>query len=245
MSRDFNDYIGPYKGQPGLVVSAGPSLLKNIELVKKWPGVVMAVDSAVPHLLRIGYVPKFVCCIDPITLKAKIFEGRDELKDSVMFTIPTTNEKMRQAFQGEKLAISTLPPQYMPPTSVKRHHIYDVCMTVAHFAFCLVRDMGCEPIAFIGQDLSFGPNGETHAEGSVGVWGTGRIKLDNPHHTIDVPRWGGAPGMITTFRNMGAFIDTFAQLFASCDAKIYNATEGGATIPWGIDLPLADVLEIL
>ena len=55
------------KAYPAFIVSAGPSLDKNIEELKniKGRGIIMAVDTAIKPLLKHGIVPDIIASVDP------------------------------------------------------------------------------------------------------------------------------------------------------------------------------------
>ena len=55
------------EGYPAFIVSAGPSLDKNIDMLKevKGRGMIMAVDTAIKPLLKKGIVPDIVASVDP------------------------------------------------------------------------------------------------------------------------------------------------------------------------------------
>ena len=61
MNREDNEEY------PAFIVSAGPSLDKNIDELKniKGRGVIMAVDTAIKPLLKKGIVPDIVASVDP------------------------------------------------------------------------------------------------------------------------------------------------------------------------------------
>ncbi|MGH7215381.1 MAG: motility associated factor glycosyltransferase family protein, partial [Tepidisphaeraceae bacterium] len=65
-----------YKGQPAVVVSAGPSLRKNRHLLKEVDGkaVVVAVQTTLQPLVEMGVEPQFVTSLDYHDISTRFFE---------------------------------------------------------------------------------------------------------------------------------------------------------------------------
>jgi hypothetical protein len=125
---------------------------------------------------------------------------------------------------------------------------------VAHLAFYLVRYMGCDPIIFVGQDLAYTghvfyvPGVEVHAS-----W-TGEI---NRFNTMETKEWerivrnreilrriedlNGRP--VYTDELLFTYLEQFEKDFIGTDARLIDATEGGARIGRTEAMPLAEALQ--
>lgn len=65
--RSGRDYVGRFpEDMPVIIVSAGPSLDKNIDLLKdaKNKALILAVDTAIPRVLQAGITPDIVISVD-------------------------------------------------------------------------------------------------------------------------------------------------------------------------------------
>jgi hypothetical protein len=73
------ELFGLFKGLPAIVVSAGPSLNKQLPLLKALQGraVIICVDTAMRPLLNAGIRPDLVAAIDFTPVNYKHFQGVD------------------------------------------------------------------------------------------------------------------------------------------------------------------------
>ncbi|OPZ90990.1 MAG: hypothetical protein BWY74_02120 [Firmicutes bacterium ADurb.Bin419] len=76
-ASDAGQLIGKFKGVPGILVSAGPSLKKNVHLLKELGQkcVIMAAGTAVTVLQDFGVTPHFMMGIDANEAEGKIHES--------------------------------------------------------------------------------------------------------------------------------------------------------------------------
>ena len=97
--------------------------------------------------------------------------------------------------------------------------------TVAHLSFYAAEIMGCDPIIFIGQDLSY-PSNITHIHGTP---------IDEVGQFQDLKEKGMLKKIEDIYGNevytdaqMFGYLQQFEKDFYGSPAKIINATEGGA-----------------
>jgi hypothetical protein len=224
--------FGVFEGVPGIVVSAGPSLGKNVRELAHAKGraVIIAVDTALRVLLDHGIEPDLVVSIDFSSRNLRYFEGVDTSRlrlvvDSEVFPA------IVEAFEGpcfyaeiaNKSASRWLARALGPRGGL------DKGLSVAHTAFLLAIEMGCRPIAFVGQDLAYTGN-VSHAKGAamarVERCGHGEGNL------ISVPDIFGRP--VPSHASMVVFLRHFEQLLHASASRLpdgcVDATEGGARI---------------
>jgi hypothetical protein len=239
-----------FEGRPAVIVSAGPSLEKNVAELRRFEGkaVIIAVSHALRALHRAGIVPDMCITTDAQDLRYH-FEG-----------VPI--ERLRALLLGTSVhpALYELPAQRfvtfaanpMIDSWVYEGLEEDVLIpsagSVATDAFSLATLWGCDPIILVGQDLSFpdgkcyaasGCDGETRMQISDdGVSGVHtrasddfrKIDGDAPVIMRSVPGYYGGT-VPTSFAFQKArtwFIDTVAA--KRPDRSILNCTEGGAHI---------------
>lgn len=161
-----------FKGMPGIVVSAGPSLDKPgvLETLKKYQDnvVIACVGQAAKALDAAGIIPDFVCLIECADV-AQQLEGVSYLDKTAMVLLPQTNASI-YAFESKYKLIAH--PNRDPLTLWVADALekdifgYGHQGTVSVTATVLLKLLGCDPIFLLGQDLSF-PEGKMYANDSV------------------------------------------------------------------------------
>ncbi|MFT5048771.1 MAG: hypothetical protein ACI8QZ_000158 [Chlamydiales bacterium] len=263
-----DELSGLFSDRPCVIVSPGPSLDKNIGLLKDLAGraLIMTCPHALQALDEIGVVPDIVVVGDAqalawqygdydfsrvpaLVLMASSSPDLFDLPAQQIFTYGFHPEVDLWAFEflGKDAFLST-------------------GGSVACSEFSLAHRMGCPQVAFIGQDLalegaryyaastrdgesvaSFSEDGEFVLERQLPVdgfnrWGLGNVPAPS-QKTFEVPGYHG--GTVTTPRAFAVFIDWFVGVLASdeCSAEVFNCTEGGAYIDGMQHVPLAEFLR--
>ncbi|MBA3603387.1 MAG: motility associated factor glycosyltransferase family protein [Parachlamydiaceae bacterium] len=166
----FGDALfGKLQGVPAIICGAGPSLAKNIETLKtlKEQAVIFAGGTAMNALNAAGMNPHFGVGIDP---------NPEQVTRIIMnsaFEVPFLyrNRMHREALNlvhSDKFYISgangyDLPSYFEKGCGVEGKEVDEGC-NVINFSLDLARAMGCNPILFVGVDLSYS-NEESYAPG--------------------------------------------------------------------------------
>ncbi len=140
------------------IVSAGPSLDKNILLLKKVRdrGVIICVDTALKPLLKRGINPHFTVTADPSYKNYLHLQGTEN--DMRYFLVSDTgiSTQVYRDFRDRLFSISMGKPivkmleQYIG--EIGELEAWGSVISVAlHFAVYI----GCDPIVFLGQDFAF------------------------------------------------------------------------------------------
>jgi len=223
--------FGAFENKPGIIVSAGPSLQKNIEQLKELRDrvVIIAVDTALRPLLNAGIEPHLICTGDPQEANWKHLRGT-LTENAYLVAEPMTHPASLEFFE-KRLFIASYGDKVM---SWVNRFIPDVgyvmCWgSVATMAFDLARKMGCDPIIFMGQDLSF-PGGRTYAKGTYfedeEKQDMSVEAFEKKHRTYTVKDIYDQD--IKTNRQMFAYKEWFRTEFSRTEgSRIINATEGG------------------
>ena len=158
-SYSFNDWNGIYKGATALIVSAGPSLDKNIKVLLKYKDklhncVIIAGNRTVKALIDNGIIPDFVCAIDP---QEVVY---DMIKDYLSYKIPlvyteNTNNKLIRLTQGIKLFGSKGLALHLGNRISSEICQFYSGGSVAHLQTDVAVKLGCNSIVFLGQDLAY------------------------------------------------------------------------------------------
>lgn len=251
-------------GAPAIVVSAGPSLKRNIELLKT-PGlrercVIIAVQTVLKQLLREGIRPHFVTALDYHEISARFYEGLtpQDVEGVTLIAEPKANPAILQAFPGQiRLVASEYLDTVLGRDLAGEHGAMKPGATVAHLAYYFARHLGCDPVILMGQDLAF-TDGQYYAAGAAihDVWAS---EL-NDFNTLElmewqrIVRWRGHLHKLTdqlgrpiyTDDQMAAYIAQFERDFLA-DAErglvVIDATEGGVAKAHTRIMPLRDAIE--
>ncbi|MCH7812440.1 MAG: DUF115 domain-containing protein [Planctomycetes bacterium] len=247
---------GRFEGCPGIVVSAGPSLRKNIDLLTQAQGkaVLCAVQTTFEPLLQRGIVPDFVTSLDFHEMSRRFFQGIDDFRGVHLVAEPKSTWHVIDHYDGPvSLLESPFAVMLLGQALAGRGALLPGA-TVAHLAFYLARYMGCDPIVFVGQDLAFSghvfyvPGVEVHR-----TW-TGEINRFNTMETKEWERIVRNRGILRTIQDVDGhdvytdellftYLEQFEKDIAGTSARVIDATEGGARIRGTEIMPLADVLE--
>ncbi len=245
-----------FKGYPGVVVSGGPSLRKNIELLSevKGNGVLCAVQSLLKPLTRRGIKPDFVTSLDFHSISQQFFHGIEDFGDVHLIAEPKVNWQVLDLYKGPvSLLHSEFAERIIGPELGSRNGL-PAGATVAHLAFYLLNYMGCDPIVFVGQDLAFSgncfyvPGVETHH-----TWRS-EINRFNSMETREWERIVRNRNILRKTRDVEGrdiytdellftYLEQFERDFATCNATIINATEGGARMRGTQVMTLRDVID--
>ncbi len=151
----FKDYL---KGKTAVVVSAGPTLDRNIETLKKYRDkyVLFTVGTAAKTLFKHGLTPDFLCIIETYNSSGQI-EGLD-LNNVYFITEPYANPELHKfKFRNTFSHISANSPinQIWAMLCGENIEEYWSKGTVSYTALNCARILGCSKIILVGQDLAY------------------------------------------------------------------------------------------
>lgn len=168
-SQLLTDYSGVLSGKPAIIVSAGPSLAKNIEFLKKYKDnvVIFCVGTALKTLLKNGIVPDFLNVIE--RSNTSIHYNMPETAQMMLICEAYTNYTVyEQKFSRVFVTASeeTEASRWFLDKISKPLVPFETKGTVAYHALFSAKTLGCNPIILIGQDLAYS-DGNCYAKGSV------------------------------------------------------------------------------
>ncbi|MEM8873397.1 MAG: 6-hydroxymethylpterin diphosphokinase MptE-like protein [Planctomycetota bacterium] len=247
---------GLHKGQPAILISAGPSLRKNKHLLKDAQGkaVLIAVQTALKPMIEMGVTPDYVTSLDYHEACKQFFEELPPTLSTHLVAEPKISPRIPQLHPGSiSLNGNTWAEQVLTGSGLRERSAVPQRSTVAHLAFHLAVHLGCDPIIMVGQDLGFSDgiyylpgtahesvwNSELGRFASVEMRQWERIVRDRAilRKTVDVH---GRP--IYTEPRMITYLQQFEADFAECRATIVDATEGGVAKRFTTPMPLAEAL---
>ena len=235
------------KDVPTIVVSAGPSLNKNINDLKEAVGRanIIATDTAMKPLLNAGIVPNFFVVVDGLKPGA-LFQHKD-ISKVPMVTMTAISTDPMKIHKGKKffyVSDSALEAEIMKRAYAKDPQTVMIPWlesggSVANSAFSLGIYMGSETIILVGQDLAMTGN-KTHADGTF------KEKMENidvnSGEYFEIESIDG--GKVLTRIDFKMYLDWFEdQIKEKCSIRVIDATEGGAKIHGSEIMTLKEAIE--
>lgn len=230
-----------WKGKPAIVVSAGPSLDKQIELLKEAQHhcVIIANDVISNYLIERGIIPHVIAALDyshvvydklEKAIKAlSAREGKPVLAFGSKVYPKLVYEWPGPLFPNQSDAVGPKACEILGLNSL------NVGSSVAHFCYSVAQAICPKEVIFVGQDLAYGEGGRTHSSG----FAEGSAPTDLQ---IEVTSWDGL-GTVKTNRHWYGFLTIFEHTIASSSVPVYNCTEGGARMNGAIHVPFKERLK--
>lgn len=262
----IGDLASSCLGIPAVVVSAGPSLARNIEVLAR-PGmrdrvVIIAVQTVLKTLLERGIRPHFVCALDHHEISTRFYEGLTaaDVEGVTLVVEPKANPAILDAYPGVIRSLGDdLLDMVLDGTGLGGQPKGTLApgATVAHLCYYLARHLGCDPVLLCGQDLAF-TDGQYYAAGAAihDVWAA---EL-GPFNTLEMMEWERIAReksmlrrktdvfgrSVFTDEQMSTYLAQFEADFLADTEKglrIIDATEGGVSKQHTVPMTLADAIE--
>ncbi|MFQ5449885.1 MAG: motility associated factor glycosyltransferase family protein [Nitrospinaceae bacterium] len=243
-------------GIPAILVSAGPSLDKNVGLLRGAvdKAVIITVATALKPVLECGIQPDFVVALDPDDSTVRAF-GVDPLPENLWLVFdPGIPRVIPDHFRNNKLVMES--GVYLSQWIAEHHEEKGnlaKTFSVAHAAFLFAMSLGCGPVILVGQDLAFTRH-RLHCSGSFhNQMHQDLISTEQTIPTLDRKKYQRySPSLTSGLDVFGRVtmttlaLEMYKNRFAGeirQGCHVYNATEGGVPIPGIENLSLRDVLH--
>ncbi|MDR1509555.1 MAG: DUF115 domain-containing protein, partial [Synergistaceae bacterium] len=244
--------IGPFRGRPFVVVSAGPSLEKNFELLREigGKGVIMAADAVLKRMIKSGILPHIVCALERggDTYETLFAEAMDEYPDEcsriLLVVCAVCTPKVFGRWPGPKIIVgkSEVPVDKWFINGILEGVTQPIGSSVAHMNYAIAAMMEASEIALIGQDLALGEGGRTHAAGLFNAEWEAALKNDARRSGgYMVP--GALGGVVETTDVWLSFLRVLEQYIVHLKTPTYDCTEGGALIAGTSVTPFAGFIS--
>jgi hypothetical protein len=236
-----------FKGRAAIVVAAGPSLEKNLHMLKeaKSRAVIIAVDAALPTMLAAGILPDLLVAIDPLPENEAFFKDDPLLKHVPFVCLSQYTPEIVNVYPGPlflNMAEQNVLALWLRQFWEDKGSIVCFGGSVAHLAFAAAEYLGCSSIALIGLDLSFGD--KFHAGDAsdllVDIHGDGLpYELRNEACTaVDI--FGEIRYTLSSFLS---FKTSFENHVKTSAGLVINATEGGLPLEGVPNMRLRDFIN--
>ena len=214
---------------PAIIVSAGPSLDKNIFELKKAVGkaFIIVTDTAIKSVLRAGVKPDIVVTVDPH--KNPYLFAHSSIIDIPMMVCQHSNKVLWGIHYGKRFYFgddaSFISDIYERFAGVSIDAL-ETGGSVANNCFSLAQYCGFKTILLSGQDLAFSGK-RIHA--SAAYDGSNYDSIEENKEYVEVEDIYG--GKLLTDKGLEMYLKWFEkQIIRYPELKVIDATEGGARI---------------
>ncbi|ECP7221780.1 motility associated factor glycosyltransferase family protein [Campylobacter jejuni] len=237
------------KVKNAIIVSTGPSLTKQLPLLKKYANkaTIFCADSAYPILAKHNIKPDYVCMLERDDIVSKCFDNDfKEFDQGILFIISSVVHQEVIDFlekNSRKYILVHRPLHFAVSLNLKEFGYIGVGGSVANMAYELAASLRHENIILIGQDLAYAKDGSSHPKEHI--FGNEGEKIRGEVYTL---AYGGEK-QVRTQLTWNLFRQAFEKdiFWAKEKLKIntYNCTEGGARIEGTIEKPFKEMCETL
>ncbi|EDP6004432.1 motility associated factor glycosyltransferase family protein [Campylobacter jejuni] len=237
------------KVKNAIIVSTGPSLTKQLPLLKKYANkaTIFCADSAYPILAKHDIKPDYVCMLERDDIVSKCFDNDfKEFDKGILFILASVVHKEVIEFlerNNREYMLVHRPLHFAASLNLKEFGYIGVGASVANMAYELAASLRHENIIFIGQDLAYAEDGSSHP--SEHIYGNKGEKIRGEVYAL---AYGGEK-QVRTQLTWNLFRQAFEKdiFWAKEKLKIntYNCTEGGARIEGTIEKPFKGTCETL
>ncbi|EAL9988655.1 DUF115 domain-containing protein, partial [Campylobacter coli] len=225
-------------------VSTGPSLTKQLPLLKKYASkaTIFCADSSYPILAKHGIKPDYVCMLERTEITAEFFNhdfGEFD-KDIVFVCAGVVHPKTIEYLKNKTFIITQKVLAFPYYINLKNFCYAAVGFSVAHTLSYLATYLSHKNIIFIGQDLAYAENGNSHPDD---YQNSANYESQMYKHIL-TEAYGGKKE-IKTHEVWIFFKQILEAMIIKYHITTYNCTEGGARIEGTIEKPFLWACENL
>lgn len=242
-SPGIKHFFNQFNGIPAVIISAGPSLEKNIHLLNeiKEKAVLICAGTSIRAMLKYGIKPHFLVAFDGTDYNKTIYSELD-LDDICLIYNYRFNHEALSFFGGKKVYMKLDTETFSDFLSLKCGYEFGTVrsgFSVAHPSLDIAIKFGCSPVILIGQDLAY--TGDKRYAESQYQQVLDRRKL--PANCFITKDLYGQD--VVTDKQLDSFRLLFEMMVSEYyqGKKIFNATEGGQPIKGIPNYKLADLIR--
>ncbi|MEC9487911.1 MAG: 6-hydroxymethylpterin diphosphokinase MptE-like protein, partial [Halanaerobium sp.] len=228
-SPGVRHFFERFRGIPAVIISAGPSLNKNIGLLNSLQdkAILIAVGTVYKALKKHGVRPNFIVSVDGGIANYQHFKG-EKIKDIPLVFDPVIYPDIVHEYKGPLIAgnvCNQFLAWFEERLGFSTGHL-EVGPSVANVSLDLAYKLGADPIIFVGQDLAY-TGGKTHAAGTI--YEKNQAEKTDSLGNVFVEGINGQE--VLSSRSFLTFLRWFEEYIALHPDRHYiDATEGGARI---------------
>ncbi|EMF9341240.1 motility associated factor glycosyltransferase family protein [Campylobacter coli] len=246
----YKELLSKRKGisDTAIIVSTGPSLTKQLPLLKKYASkaTIFCADSSYPILAKHGIKPDYVCMLERTEITSEFFNNDfgEFDKDIIFICAGVVHPKAIEYLKGRNLVITQKVLAFPYYINLKDFSYAAVGLSVAHTLSYLATYLSHKNIIFIGQDLAYAENGNSHPDD---YQNSANYESQMYEHILTTAYGGN--GKVETHSIWLLFKNWFENEMIPNTRKMgittYNCTEGGARIEGTIEKPFLWACENL
>ncbi len=232
---------GAFAGRPAVVVSAGPSLKKNVHQLRGYEdkAVIIATAPVVRVLLAYDLVPHLVCSLDYSVSNMETLEDVWDQTELPLVFLNRIHPPFLARYQGPMIgahqdaATAGNCPAWIWEGQPQLNGGGNVGMMAMSLAYLL----GADPVILIGQDLAYS-DGYTHSEGVVGR--RSQEKAISAASEVMLDGLDGRPVVSTP--TFASYLSVCQDVIKNQEVTTINATAKGARLEHAVEMTLQDAL---
>lgn len=242
--------LNAFHNIPCIIVGAGPSLKKNIELLKTLPdkALIIGGSSALSALTQQGFIPHMGNYFDPYQRVYDRFLTNTAFELPILHCARTFSEVARWIHGPQvylKGASSTPVVHWLEQLQGFSGVQFQDLISVTTLNTSFAQFLGCNPIIYIGVDLAF-TDQKNYAEGVVQNVKINPIDSQNESALFEFNKKQYAKDIYgQTIETRAGWImeaEGLSELAKSTpNIRFFNGTEGGIAIPGIPNLPLKEI----
>lgn len=239
-STPINLYKDIYKDKPAIIVSAGPSLEKNIDELKNIHKniLIMSGGRTLKPLINKGIDLSLLTVTDPGEISYELVEEYIQNVNVPLLFYEGTNEKVVSSHKGDKICFSD--SKFIDDIFQMDTIQLSAGGSVSHSMVSCALVFGCNPIIFIGQDLAFN-NKNRYSSLTKNRDGKDPSNCRENNNYILVE--GVKETQVMSNGEFNNFRASFERIIEGNPETVFiNATEGGARIKGTIEMSLKDAI---
>ncbi|AJD04245.1 motility associated factor glycosyltransferase family protein [Campylobacter lari] len=244
----LKDLLKQRKGkiENAIIVSTGPSLIKQLPLLKEYANKasIICADTAYPILAKHNIKPDYVLALERHGLVYQCFEqDNQEFDKDILFIIASVAHKsvidtLEKTKKSYILVHRPLP--FSKALNMDDYGYLGTGLSVANMAYDLAIKLGHKNIILIGQDLAYDENGNSHPKDYLHT----QESENDRKESLFIAAYGGN-GMVETNQWWILFKESLEYSIDTNSVTTYNATEGGARIEGSIEKSFKELCENL
>lgn len=240
LKQFLGKYNHVYENKPAIIIASGPSLDKNIHLLKEAEGkaLLLACDGSMESLKKHKIVPDVVSSVERILLTYEAFyKGKEMPDDTVLVAPAVVRPEIFSSFNNKTLSLFKSEPiaNYFNEIVYDKGTVFSGA-SVAHQLMGIAVALKASPIILVGQDLAYSSDGISHtSEASV------KEKVNV--HNIELFVKGTEGNDVPTTFVWKQFKQIYEQYISANNIDCIDATEGGAFIEGTKTMKLSEAIE--
>ena len=234
----INTLYDKFRGRPAVLVAAGPSLNKNMHLLRglEDKALIISCDASFIPVMKKGVRPHLVTSLERTPGVDLFYTDIENFSGIYFIALPILMSETIDAFKGRKF-IAYRGYSHFDWLEEEKGTL-NVGISVANLAFKILIELGCDPIILIGQDLAYAEDGDTHVKGDI--FGS-RCEHIRSQPVIELEGNDGKP--VKSEKSWAIMKNTYEEDIAAYKGTCINATEGGARIMGAEVMPFKNAIE--